>query len=520
MPRPSRLPISGGYSASTGWGNSGAVSNETISSGDGYVEFSTSENNTDKLLGLSYGDTNQNYADIDFGIYLEGSGNGTVIESGTWLGSSFTYSAGDTFKVAVESGVVKYYKTHSGATTLLYTSGNTPTYSLLVDTSLYTNGATLTNVVLSSGSSSGCGSSSGWNYVLTDLQGSTRAVMDDNGSSSAVLARHDYLPFGEEIGSALRPSGQGYGATDLNRRKYGMTERDDSTGLDHTWARKYESTSGRFTSPDPYSGSMSIANPQSLNRYSYTQNDPVNYADPSGLYEGCIHEAMTKFLARLAGGYSEKQIQDLGRFAGDGPGGADSYEFAATNPWNFIKGIFHRGPSATIHFASQATLTEGMANFPVFVANPTTVWKAAFVLHSIQDVDGAHIGFHLPFGHLFKAHKPDRLLGDWKFALAANMTYSVLTGGKNTGLSPGQMQDLIQAIIKGCGSKSDKYKVRFTPLVYQGGEMWEGEITWSGGRGTPSWLRSAWDFADWVDTIGGEGNVEVTGACVGSDCPH
>src|SRR6266540_6285972 len=33
----------------------------------------------------------------------------------------------------------------------------------------------------------------------------------------------------------------------------------------------------------PYGGSMTIANPQSFNRYAYVNNDPVNFVDPSGL---------------------------------------------------------------------------------------------------------------------------------------------------------------------------------------------------------------------------------------------
>jgi hypothetical protein len=35
--------------------------------------------------------------------------------------------------------------------------------------------------------------------------------------------------------------------------------------------------------PDPYSGSMSIGDPQSFNRYGYVRNDPVNLVDPGGL---------------------------------------------------------------------------------------------------------------------------------------------------------------------------------------------------------------------------------------------
>ncbi len=130
-------------------------------------------------------------------------------------------------------------------------------------------------------------SSSSYKYILQDLQGSTRAVMNNNGSSSSVIARHDYLPFGEEIysGIGLRGTSQGFAtspwANDSIRQRYAMTERDDTTGLDHTPWRKYENLSGRWTSPDPLDGS--IANPQSFNRYSYTQNDPVNLVDPSGL---------------------------------------------------------------------------------------------------------------------------------------------------------------------------------------------------------------------------------------------
>ena len=70
-------------------------------------------------------------------------------------------------------------------------------------------------------------------YVLTDLQGSVRAVMNNNGvGTSSVIARHDYLPFGEEIGAnvGMRTGAQGYNVPDSNRQKYAMLERD-STGL-------------------------------------------------------------------------------------------------------------------------------------------------------------------------------------------------------------------------------------------------------------------------------------------------
>ena len=124
--------------------------------------------------------------------------------------------------------------------------------------------------------------SGGTQYLFSDHQGSTRAVTN---SSGAVISRHDYLPFGEELnaGVGLRSANQGYSAGDNTRQKYAGMETDDATGMAHTLWRQYDSSSGRWTSPDPYTASMTIANPQSFNRYSYVQNDPVNMRDPSGL---------------------------------------------------------------------------------------------------------------------------------------------------------------------------------------------------------------------------------------------
>jgi hypothetical protein len=136
-------------SAATGWGNAGAVSTKTLASGDGYVEVTASERTTDRMFGLSNGNSNPNWNDIDFGFYLGGNGSspGTILvyEAGTSRGSFGPYATGDKLQVAVESGLVKYKR--NGA--VFYTSTRPPTYPLLVDTSLYTQGATLTSVIVS-----------------------------------------------------------------------------------------------------------------------------------------------------------------------------------------------------------------------------------------------------------------------------------------------------------------------------------------------------------------------------------
>lgn len=118
-------------------------------------------------------------------------------------------------------------------------------------------------------------------YVLTDHQGSSRAVM----TGGQISERRDYKPFGEEIGAytGLRTPGQGYSAPNPLRRQFAMNERDQSTGLDHTLWRKYEPRSGKWTTPDPSREEMSVADPQSFNLYTYVRNDPVNFVDPTGL---------------------------------------------------------------------------------------------------------------------------------------------------------------------------------------------------------------------------------------------
>jgi RHS repeat-associated protein len=65
-------------------------------------------------------------------------------------------------------------------------------------------------------------------------------------------------------------------------RKFTSYERD-ANGTDEATFRRYNRWHSRFDQPDPYNGSYDLTDPQSFNRYSYTQGDPVNFVDPSGL---------------------------------------------------------------------------------------------------------------------------------------------------------------------------------------------------------------------------------------------
>lgn len=114
-------------------------------------------------------------------------------------------------------------------------------------------------------------------YLTNDHLGSPRINTDQNG---AVISRHDYHPFGEEVAGA-RTGVSGYSADD-NRKQFTGYERDDETGLDFAQARMFGSTFGRFTSPDDFIHDTRPGDPSSWNLYVYARNNPLNLVDPSG----------------------------------------------------------------------------------------------------------------------------------------------------------------------------------------------------------------------------------------------
>jgi RHS repeat-associated protein len=120
------------------------------------------------------------------------------------------------------------------------------------------------------------------NYTTADHLGTPRVVTN---SSAGLVSRHDYKPFGQEVGSGIggRTTGMGYGATDGVREKFTGYERDTETGLDYAQARYFSGAQGRFTSVDPLMTSARATSPQSWNRYSYVLNKPLTLIDPSGL---------------------------------------------------------------------------------------------------------------------------------------------------------------------------------------------------------------------------------------------
>jgi RHS repeat-associated protein len=64
---------------------------------------------------------------------------------------------------------------------------------------------------------------------------------------------------------------------------YSGQQTDAATGLQYLRARYYSPTTGSFTGLDPFAGSQE--NPLSYNKYVYTDGDPANGSDPTGMRE-------------------------------------------------------------------------------------------------------------------------------------------------------------------------------------------------------------------------------------------
>lgn len=81
-------------------------------------------------------------------------------------------------------------------------------------------------------------------------------------------------------------------------------------------ARWYDASLGRFISPDTIVPDP--ANPQSFNRYSYVNNQPINYNDPSGHFAVCFQQGTSTVEDETALGQICQDLSDQGEFGASG----------------------------------------------------------------------------------------------------------------------------------------------------------------------------------------------------------
>jgi len=126
--------------------NAGASSVQFIQAGNAFVETTLASNRQGTIIGLSKGDSNQEWRDIDFGASINTNGFLYVLESGNVVfGPGPTHQVGDVIRVEVSGSNVIYKRNGTAfhTSTNVINNGN---YPLVADTSILRPNAVLSSV--------------------------------------------------------------------------------------------------------------------------------------------------------------------------------------------------------------------------------------------------------------------------------------------------------------------------------------------------------------------------------------
>jgi RHS repeat-associated protein len=233
-----------------------------------------SKNDNGTVIKYTYDANNRLLSEGNITYTYDKNGN-TVTKTENGVTTTYTYFAFGRLKSVSDGTTTESYDyNYQGGRISKTTNGNTINYLLddsgqvynvlaeyddaLNATSIYTYGTDMVSI-----DNSGTVS-----YYLTDGQGSTRALTDENG---IITDTYTYDAFG----NVTSQTGDTYNPYLYNQEQY-----DANTGLYYLRARYMNPSTGRFISMDAYSGS--IYDPMSLHKYMYANGNPVMYSDPTG----------------------------------------------------------------------------------------------------------------------------------------------------------------------------------------------------------------------------------------------
>ncbi|MFF2658838.1 restriction endonuclease fold toxin [Kitasatospora sp. NPDC058032] len=199
------------------------------------------------------------------------SGTSSLAWNGEGKVDTFTVVAGaDPTTYLYDADGNQLIRRDPGRTTL-----NLPTDELTLDTAT----GSMSNV-------RSVASAGGLTYlrVTAPIGGGTVLIQasDPHGTSNLQINTTDGQPFTRRLSDPFgNPRGYQPATSDwAGSKSFVGGAKDEATGLTTLGAREYDPSTGRFMSPDPI---LDPTNPQQWNGYAYSENDPVNRSDPSGL---------------------------------------------------------------------------------------------------------------------------------------------------------------------------------------------------------------------------------------------
>jgi RHS repeat-associated protein len=187
-------------------------------------------------------------------------------------------------------------------------------------------------------------------YIHPDHLDSTNVVTNASGT---VVQTLDYYPYG---GTRISSN---VGGTD-SARKF-IDRFADQSNLDYLTARYYEGSRGQFLSQDPVfleiGGPLRgeklqtvIANPQTLNSYSYAENNPIIKKDPDGRCAGALLIVCLAIIGADVGVWTNYGGDVLGKL-----------EQRTPHPYEFTMSYAEIGTSGTLGAFELAALPEKRA---------------------------------------------------------------------------------------------------------------------------------------------------------------
>jgi RHS repeat-associated protein len=183
--------------------------------------------------------------------------------SGGPITTSYLYNDQGIRVRSIANGTTKYF---------LNDANNPSGYSQVLEELSAANGIPSMSYVLGDDMLAQSPTSGTASYLLYDGHGSTRQLSQ---TGNVVVEQYNYDGYGQSLGT--QPT---YASPAATTMLYAGQQFDTALQQYYMRARYYDASNGRFNQMDPFAGNND--DPQSLHKYQYVWDDPVNRIDPSG----------------------------------------------------------------------------------------------------------------------------------------------------------------------------------------------------------------------------------------------